>query len=403
MAAIMTYKLLIIDDHPETLDIISRVLKQQGFAIIAVDSAVRGLSLAESERPDLILLDGMMPEMDGWEVCRRIRANEEISSTPIIMFSAVNKAEQKLAGFEAGADDYLTKPTEPVELAERVKALLEGIKPRHDITSGELEAIENIAASKKGMTAHHTMALAAENNLIAVLGVRGGVGTTTLSLNLAYCLAQSNHDTVLVDLDTAQGHVGLYLNQKTSDGLNELAVLPEGMVRSDVFTQLIRYDDNLQLLLTENNLFEALTEPSANQVLEIVETLAQPGRNVVVDCGCGVTAVNRPVIEQADQIFVCIRPERVALGIARQFLPKLQGMLFPHTQLHAVLLDFSGQQAAPQQAIESFLGFPLTSVISLRPQEISRSMNKSIPFIEANPESPATAVIRQLAQQLVKE
>lgn len=397
----MTYKLLIIDDHPETLDIISRVLKVQGYAIIAVDSAVQGLSLAESERPDLILLDGMMPEMDGWELCRRIRANPEISSTPIIMFSAINEAEQKLAGFEAGADDYLTKPTEPVELAERVKALLEGVQPRHDVSSDPTAAEKSGTSQKERFT--HTMTLAKEHHLIAVLGVRGGVGTTSLSLNLAYCLSQSAHETVLVDLDMIQGHIGLYLNQKSSGGLNALARLPEGMVGSDISAQLTRYSDHLQLLLANNNLFANEHRPTANQIFEIVERLSQSGKHILVDCGVGVTAVNRPVIEQADQIFVCLRPERVALGIAKQFLPKLQESLLPPTQLHAVLINFSGQANIPQQAIEEFLGFPITAVISITPQELSRSMNKSIPFIEANPEAKATQTIRQLAQQIVKE
>lgn len=399
----MTYKLLIIDDHPETLDIISRVLRQQGYAVIPAAAAVEGLSLAESEKPDLILLDGMMPEMDGWEVCRRIRANETIANTPIIMFSAVNKAEQKLAGFEAGADDYLTKPTEPVELAERVKALLDGVQPRHQINSDELKAFAELEPAQRASSKNMTMALAAENNLIAVLGVRGGAGTTTLALNLASCLAQTEKDTVLVDLDETQGHVGLYLNQKSSDGLNQLARLPEGMVGGDVSKRLTKYNDHLQLLLTEPNLLTESDTPSPQQVLEIFETLTQPGRFVVVDCGQGVTAVNRPVIEQADQILVCIRPERVALASAKQFLPQLQETLFPHTQLHSILLDFKNQTSVPRQAIEGFLGYPLAAVITMKPQDLSRAVNKSIPFVQANPEAQATALIAQLAQQVVKE
>jgi len=399
----MTYRLLIIDDHPETLDIISRVLKQQGYAVIAVDSAVQGLTLASTERPDLILLDGMMPEMDGWEVCRRIRANKEISSTPIIMFSAVNEAEQKLAGFEAGADDYLTKPTEPVELAERVKALLEGMQPRHEISVEPIAAGEKIATSKKETVIHPTAALSSDKKLIAVLGVRGGVGTTILSLNLAYCLSQTERETVLVDLDIKQGHIGLYLNQKTTNGLNELARLPEGMVAEGVPSQLTRYRKNLQLLLTENNLMGNDNEPSPIQIGEVMAALNHSGHNVVVDCARGLTAVNRPIIEQADEIIICLPPERAALSIAKQFLPKLQDSLFPSVRLHTVLVDFKGQVNIPQQAIEDFLGCPLAAIISVKPREINRAMNKNLPLIEAMPEAQAATTIRQLAQQIVKE
>ena len=80
----MTHKLLIVDDHPETLEIISRVLRQQGYAVTATTSGMQALALADAEQPDLILLDGMMPDLDGWEVCRRIRNNPKIAQTPII-------------------------------------------------------------------------------------------------------------------------------------------------------------------------------------------------------------------------------------------------------------------------------------------------------------------------------
>jgi DNA-binding response OmpR family regulator len=84
--------------------------------------------LAESERPDLMLLDVMMPEMDGYEVCRRIRKNPLFAHVPIMMFTAKTLVDDKVAGFEAGADDYLTKPTHPAELAARIKLVLERSK-----------------------------------------------------------------------------------------------------------------------------------------------------------------------------------------------------------------------------------------------------------------------------------
>ena len=117
-------KILVVDDHPETLDIITSVLAQHEFNVFSARSGFRGLSIAEQEHPDLIMVDGMMPEMDGWEFCRRVRKSASLAHTPIIMFSAEDDPRQKLAGFDAGADDYLTKPTEPDEMIDRVRALL---------------------------------------------------------------------------------------------------------------------------------------------------------------------------------------------------------------------------------------------------------------------------------------
>jgi CheY-like chemotaxis protein/MinD-like ATPase involved in chromosome partitioning or flagellar assembly len=399
----MTHKLLIVDDHPETLDIISRVLRQQGYAVTPTSSGVQGLALAESEMPDLILLDGMMPDMDGWEVCRRIRQNPKIAQTPIIMFSAINEAEQKLAGFNAGADDYLTKPTEPVELIERVRALLEDVPPRPELVAGlvaELPAVTPPASSS--MMGGRTVALPGSNQVVAIVGVRGGAGTTLLAINLAVSLATSDHKVTLVDLDVSQGHVGYYLNQKVSNGLNKLARLPEGMLAQNVPARLMPYNDYLSLLLTENNLMGAADVPSPNQVSEIMELLTMVGGSVIVDCGMGVTAVNRPVLEQADQIVLCVPPERVGLAAAKQFLPQLQETLFPHTQLSIVLLEFSGNMNVPQQAIESFLGVPVTAVVPFLPQELRRAVNKNVPLVQLQPDAKASGVISGLARQLAK-
>lgn len=399
----MTHKLLIVDDHPETLDIIARVLRQQGYVVTATSSGIQGIALAESERPDLILLDGMMPDLDGWEVCRRIRNNPKISHTAIIMFSAVSVAEQKLAGFDAGADDYLTKPTEPVELIERVRALLEDVPPRPDLPVEDTPRPIPTSMAAAAEPGGHTMTLPTSDEVIMVLGTRGGTGTTLLALNLAVSLAEPDRKVTLVDLDVAQGHVGLYLNQKVTNGLNKLARLPEGMVGQEVLAKLTPYNDSLQLLLTDNNLFDTIEIPSPQQMLEIMAVLTRPSRTLVIDGGRGVTAVTRPVIEAADHIIVCAQPERVGLAAAKQFLTHLQDLLFPHTKLWVVLLEFSGGIAVPQQAIEGFLGHPIAAIIPITPQELRRAVNKNIPLVQLFPEAKATMIIGQLAHQLVKE
>lgn len=396
----MTHKLLVVDDHPETLEIISRVLRQQGYAVSSASSGMQALALAEAEKPDLILLDGMMPDVDGWEVCRRIRNNPKIAHTPIIMFSAVNEAEQKLAGFNAGADDYLTKPTEPVELIERVQNLLEDVPPRPDLADGVSTAAPPAA---KAAARGHTISLKSDSQMIAVLGARGGAGVTTLAINLAVSLAAPEQPVTLVDLDVRQGHVGLYLNQKVANGLNKLARLPEGMLTKEVVARLMPYNDYLQLLLTENDLSGTGDVPSATQMVEIMGALTTLGGTVVVDCGLGITAVNRPVVEQADHILLCVQPERVGLAAAKQFMGQLQDILFAPTQIYLVLLEFSGSMNVPQQAIESFLGQPVSAVITIPVQDLRRAVNKNVPLIQLFPDAKATALISQLAQRLIKD
>src|SRR5512141_449425 len=120
----MSEKILIIDDDLDTLRLVGLMLQRQGYQISAATNGQQGLDKAFEEDPDLILLDVMMPDMDGYEVTRRLRRNPSTMVTPILMFTAKTQLDDKVVGFEVGANDYLTKPTHPSELQARVKALL---------------------------------------------------------------------------------------------------------------------------------------------------------------------------------------------------------------------------------------------------------------------------------------
>jgi DNA-binding response OmpR family regulator len=120
----MAEKILIIDDDSETLRLIGLMLQRQGYLTITASNGEEGVALAKHELPDLVILDIMMPDVDGFMVAKHLRAEPGISEIPILMFTAKSQVDDKVAGFEAGADDYLTKPVHPVELVAHVKALL---------------------------------------------------------------------------------------------------------------------------------------------------------------------------------------------------------------------------------------------------------------------------------------
>ena len=407
----MTHKILVIDDHPETLSIIQSVLKQNGYQVIATQSSLNGVALAASEKPDLVMVDGMMPEIDGWEVCRRLRSDASLAHIPIIMFSAVEEAEQKLAGFNAGADDYLTKPTEPDELIERVEALLADVPPRDisqektnakPVTSASLLKTRKVDLRTPSAPLVRTTGLAAHTNLIVVVGARGGVGTTTMAINLAASLAHIGIPTTLVDLDLTQGHIALYLKQKASRNVNHLASLATGKLKEQYVDAITAYQENLQLMLARTNLLDQRNTLSVNQVNDLVHSLVQPGHCVVVDVGRGITAFTRPLLEQADQIIVCLSPERVSLAAAKKLLTSMKEILFPHTSLGTVLFDFVSGREIPQKAIESYLGQSMLAVIPIQPQEMAQAVNKGIPLVNLQTESHTAIIFRRLAHQMVK-
>lgn len=117
----MRKKVLVIDDEKSIRDIIGEYLTEEGFEFVEAPDGIRGLEIFRSLSPDLVILDVMMPKMDGWKVCREIRSE---SVTPVIMLTARSEEYDKLFGFELGADDYMVKPFSPRELIARVKAVL---------------------------------------------------------------------------------------------------------------------------------------------------------------------------------------------------------------------------------------------------------------------------------------
>ena len=114
----MSEKILVIDDDPEVREVVTMILEREGFEVVRATSAGHGLRQVFIHHPNLILLDGVMPDMDGWEVCRRLR---ELSDVPVIFISAKSDVDDVVKGLEVGGDDYLVKPFSPEELVARVK------------------------------------------------------------------------------------------------------------------------------------------------------------------------------------------------------------------------------------------------------------------------------------------
>ncbi|MEQ8625190.1 MAG: response regulator transcription factor [Vicingaceae bacterium] len=117
-------KILLVDDEPDILEIVGYNLKKEGFEVFTADNGKEAIKIAKAEKPDLIILDVMMPEMDGMETCYQIRNDSSLKDTLIAFLTARGEDYSQIAGFDAGADDYITKPVKPRVLVSKVKAIL---------------------------------------------------------------------------------------------------------------------------------------------------------------------------------------------------------------------------------------------------------------------------------------
>ena len=135
------YKILLVDDEKDILEFLSYNLKKEGFIVFTANNGTKGLELSQEHKPDLIILDVMMPEMDGVTVCQNIREIKALNETLILFLTARSEEYSELAGFDAGADDYITKPIKPKLLISRINAILKrtrSTKEDHQIQIGNI-------------------------------------------------------------------------------------------------------------------------------------------------------------------------------------------------------------------------------------------------------------------------
>ena len=128
MASPAAKKILIVEDERDILQLVKLYLEKEGYRVSTAATGPDGLKAARSEHPDLLVLDLMLPDMDGLEVCKRLRADQQTATLPIIMLTAKAEESDTVIGLELGADDYVTKPFSPKALVARVKALLRRVE-----------------------------------------------------------------------------------------------------------------------------------------------------------------------------------------------------------------------------------------------------------------------------------
>ena len=158
-------RILIVDDNPTNVKVLQTRLAAEGYEVLTAADGEEGLAAARQHIPDLILLDVMMPKLDGFEVCRRLRADAAFPFTPIIMVTAMADSKDVIAGLEAGGDEYLTKPVDHAALAARVRSMLR-IKRLHD-------TVETLAAEVKEWNASLERRVAEQVGELEIGGVLG--------------------------------------------------------------------------------------------------------------------------------------------------------------------------------------------------------------------------------------
>jgi CheY-like chemotaxis protein/MinD-like ATPase involved in chromosome partitioning or flagellar assembly len=301
----MAEKILVIDDDPETLKFLTLILSRQGYQVLTAKDGIQALDMAHSEHPGLIVLDVMLPGLDGYEVARSLRRHPETALTPILMFTVKSLVEDKLAGYEAGVDIYLTKPVHPVELQANIKALLAQKKARTDV-------------------------LARQGYVVGVLAPKGGLGVSTVALNLAIIYHQNHHAKVIAaEMKPGQGAWAQELNFTNPVGLsNLLSMNPAEITPSVVEDQLVSTLYGVRLLLASNASKDVEYISALAQYEAIVERMAVLVPLVVLDIGTNFHPAYDALVGLCNEIILVTEPQPVTLKQTRVLVDELRNRSF---------------------------------------------------------------------------
>ena len=377
----MPEKILIVDDDLDTLKLVGLILQRHGYDIVAANGGLPALQKAAVERPDIILLDLMMPDLDGYEVTRRLRADTSLAHIPIIMFTAKTMLDDKVAGFEAGADDYLTKPTHPSELIAHVKALL---------------------ARSQGPRAAQA---ADRGRMVGFLSAKGGVGLTTIALNFAALATQSGQDVILADLHPGSGSLSLMLGLTQSQSLAALVTKPVGDINQRaVGAQLVSHASGLRVLPCAVAPGEAGLMNNVTQVEAIVKTLNTLCKLLVLDLGAGIVEATRRIAPMCETVTVITDPTRPSVLQTKALLADLNTLGLTTGKIDVVIVNrapSSIQMSWPQ--VEQLLGYKVALIITPAAELAQQAVEAGMPMVLVRPESFTAEQIKQLTTQVLQK
>lgn len=363
--------ILIIDDDPDILRLLEFSLKRAGHAVTIAKDGVEGLAQVEARKPNAVICDVMMPKMNGYEFCRRVRAKPEIQAIPIIVFSARFQPIDKQTALDAGATDYLPKTVSPDVLNERIDELL--------------------SAAGGSATAR---------GLIGVFSLRGGVGVTSLAVNLAVGLALAHKTRVtLVDLAEFGGHVALMLGLRpTSHVAGLLDSLQGNFSRERVQPHLMAHNTGIQVLGSLPT-FEENPLP-AEHLLPFMRQLKSTTPVVVLDLPEALAPGVSPLLSLLDKIILLLSPDIPSLQSTAIALQGLHKLGVTDQAIKLVVNQVNPQQALPLEALEKTLKRPIFASIPFE-AEMSRAVNSGKPLLLSHPKSPGAMALGKLAMSIL--
>ncbi|HSF80972.1 MAG TPA: response regulator [Anaerolineales bacterium] len=380
----MSERILIVDDDSDTLRLVGLMLQRQGYEVLSAGDGPQALDIAKKEIPDLVLLDIMMPVMDGYEVARHLRADPSTENIPIIMFTAKSQVDEKVMGFEVGADDYLTKPTQPRELFAHMRAVL--------------------SRSRKTQTAL-AAPIGERGYVIGVMAARGGMGVSTVALNLGITLRDTfDKEVVVAEFRPGQGMMSLELGYTKPEGLNRLLQSKVAEITTRrIEDELLTHASGIRLLLASYRPLDTRFTNHLENFESISRNLAYMARYVLLDLGSSISAITEKVIKQCDQVIVVTEPVPTTVQHTKSLLNDMIELGIGDGRVTVALINRarSGIQLSWGQVQEQ-LGHNIAVIFTPAPELAYQAAENNVPMVIQQPDGLTAQQFSKLAERIAQ-
>ncbi len=372
-------RILIVQDSATTV-LLRGVLGNEGYELVETTSGEEALAQVSQQPIDLAIVDTELPGMDGLSLCRRLRQNGSPHDILILILCSSDQVADKIAGFEAGADDYVTKPFQPQELIYRIKILM-----------GRRQRRTEPKARARG-------------RVIALFGTKGGVGRTTIGVNLAVALQRrSRKRTVLFDADFFFGDVALHLGVPPAHTILDLIGRMDELDAELLDQVLVPHPSGVRVLLSPRNP-EDVETILPDHVTRLLDFLVCHYDFVVVDCQAIYDERTLTILEKADAIMLIIKPEVGCvknMAVFSELAVKL-GLSFDK-KIHIVLNRSGSKSGIGSKEIERIFRRQIAFHIASGGNSVVVSINRGVPLMIEQPNHPFSLQVIQIADHLIRD
>ena len=369
-------RVLFVDDEEQIRKLLSTWLTRHGYEVTVANDGWEALKAVRSKAPDLVITDVNMPNMNGLELTRRLRADHRTARIPVIMLSARKQADDVLTGYAEGADEYIPKPVEMAVLAAKVEVLIR----RFATTRGE-------AVAKRG------------GNVVLFVHGKGGVGCTTLAVNSAVALAATTiYRVTLLDLNLEFGNAAMLMNLTSSRTLADLAENAHDQLDETTFGTYLEQDRSGVRVLAGCDVPERAELVTVPAVQQAIDHLQKQSDYVIVDAPASFSQQVLAAMDVADAAVIVTSAHLPSLKATKQALEVLEKLSFPRERTVLVVNRTSAAGVEMDHVARFFNRKP--EIVVPYTEACDDAADRGRPLTILHPDSAASKAIRDLAARI---